>query len=214
MKIKNINKDDLQELVTNSLSLAEIFRKLQLHKTGGNYRLIKKRLIEENINYSHITLGLKNRLGKKNIYNESIIKNLLTINSICKSNNHLKHLLLDNGFLKNECYICNITNVWNKLPLSLQMDHINGINTDNRIENLRILCPNCHSQTTTYSAKNKTKKQNAKCPTKQELEKLLLQKPICYIAKDFKASCRTINKWINNYNLTKMPAEYWIDKTY
>lgn len=52
------------------------------------------------------------------------------------------------------CELCKIGPIWNNLPLTLQIDHINGNNKDNRIENLRFLCPNCHSQTDTFGAKN------------------------------------------------------------
>jgi chromosome segregation ATPase len=55
--------------------------------------------------------------------------------------------------LKYECKICNISS-WNENPISLQLDHINGVKNDNRLENLRFLCPNCHSQTNTWGSKN------------------------------------------------------------
>ena len=66
---------------------------------------------------------------------------------------HLKNRLLRVGVLKRECAICGITE-WQGKPLAFDLDHINGINNDNRLENLRILCPNCHSQTETHAGKN------------------------------------------------------------
>jgi len=56
-----------------------------------------------------------------------------------------------------ECSICKLKDSWNNKPITLQLDHINGINNDNRLSNLRFLCPNCHSQTTTFCGAN-TKK--------------------------------------------------------
>lgn len=67
----------------------------------------------------------------------------------------LKKRLINSGKLLNICAICHQPPVHNGRPLTLQLDHINGIHNDNRIENLRILCPNCHTQTPTYGPKNK-----------------------------------------------------------
>lgn len=69
--------------------------------------------------------------------------------------NHLKNRLIKEGLLEYRCYICGNIGEWNRQPLSLQLDHINGNHTDNRLENLRLLCPNCHSQTETYGRKNR-----------------------------------------------------------
>ena len=68
----------------------------------------------------------------------------------------LKSRLLITGLKENKCEICGITK-WNGNSLVIHLDHINGINNDNRLENLRMLCPNCHSQTSTYTGKNKNK---------------------------------------------------------
>ena len=65
----------------------------------------------------------------------------------------LKKRLLQNSLLKEECYICKLPPIWNGQVLKLQIDHINGIRFDHRLENLRLLCPNCHSQTSTFAGK-------------------------------------------------------------
>ena len=66
----------------------------------------------------------------------------------------MKARLIKEGYIEYKCAICGIKD-WLGQPLSLQLDHINGINDDHRLENLRLLCPNCHSQTDTYAGKNK-----------------------------------------------------------
>ncbi len=71
--------------------------------------------------------------------------------------NKLKCRLLNAGIFKNVCAECNQGPEWNGKPLVLQLDHVNGISTDHRLENLRILCPHCHSQTETFTGKNKFK---------------------------------------------------------
>ena len=69
--------------------------------------------------------------------------------------NHLKRRLLTAGIKRNACENekCSVTNVWNGQTLVLHLDHIDGDNTNHRLENLRMLCPNCHSQTETYAGK-------------------------------------------------------------
>ena len=73
---------------------------------------------------------------------------------------HFKLKLLDAGLLEARCYAdgCTITDTWNGKPITLQLDHINGNSDDNRLENLRMLCPNCHSQTETFGGRNTKKK--------------------------------------------------------
>ncbi len=71
-----------------------------------------------------------------------------------KSRLSVKRRLLEEGLLKNECEECGITN-WRDRPLSIHLDHRNGIRNDHRLENLRMLCPNCHSQTPTFGTRNR-----------------------------------------------------------
>ena len=66
----------------------------------------------------------------------------------------LKKRLVKDGIKKNVCEICNITE-WNGKPISMQLDHIDGDSHNHKLENLRMTCPNCHSQTETYCGKNK-----------------------------------------------------------
>jgi 5-methylcytosine-specific restriction endonuclease McrA len=81
------------------------------------------------------------------------IEEFLTENSSCSRTN-LKRRLLREGLLENVCHICGQLPEWNGKPLVLQLDHINGISNDNRLENLRIICPHCHSQTENFAGKN------------------------------------------------------------
>lgn len=71
--------------------------------------------------------------------------------------NKLKNKLLEQGYFERKCYSCN-NSEWLGKPIALELEHINGDSFDNTIENLTILCPNCHAQTDTYRGKNKGKK--------------------------------------------------------
>jgi hypothetical protein len=82
------------------------------------------------------------------------LKDLLVIGRKT-SRDHLKQRLLKAGLLKYKCRDCGLTNKWNNKPLSLHLEHVNGVYNDNRIENLCLLCPNCHSQTPTFAGRNK-----------------------------------------------------------
>ena len=82
--------------------------------------------------------------------------NLFTSN--CKHRRHIiKLTIIRDNLIPYKCAHCNISDSWNNKPITLQLDHINGINNDNRLENLRFLCPNCHSQTETFCGGNVSK---------------------------------------------------------
>lgn len=159
-------KDLLLPIVDSSNSYSNVIRCLGLKPSGGNYRQIKKWIRFYNIDVSHFTGSAWSR-GKTaktcDIVNRISVANRLTndqvfcensrVNSGCKI---LKRLLNDYQW-EYKCNICGI-NDWLGKKLTLHVDHINGINNDNRIENLRILCPNCHQQTITWGAGNSSKK--------------------------------------------------------
>jgi len=73
-----------------------------------------------------------------------------------KHRSSIKRRLLKEGHLENRCGRCGIS-IWCGKPISIQIDHINGVNDDYRLENLRMLCPNCHSLTETHGARNRGK---------------------------------------------------------
>lgn len=143
---------DLQfcNLVKESESISEIASKLGYKSKGGGVtKLIKDRIKELNIDTTHFSRYSKGNLMERN----KPLEDILVQNSTYTNNTSLKKRLIEANLIKYECYICGISE-WNNQPLSLQLDHINGNNKDNRIENLRLLCPNCHSQTDTFAGRN------------------------------------------------------------
>lgn len=69
----------------------------------------------------------------------------------------IKKYALYYNILENKCYECGLTDTWNNKPLTLQLHHINGDSSDNNVDNITLLCPNCHTQTHNFTGKNLTK---------------------------------------------------------
>lgn len=154
-KLNNITQEEFTTIYQQSKSYADVCRALSLRPQGSNYRTIKKKAKKFNlpdIKYDFKSQEHKNKFIRKEIPLEQI----LTENSNYGSN-ELKKRLLKNNILQNICSNCGLQNVWAGKSLTLQLDHINGNSKDNRLDNLRLLCPNCHSQTSTFSGKKQRK---------------------------------------------------------
>lgn len=150
-----IDDTKLKEAVQNSISIAEVFRHLNICNTGTAYKTLKKRIQQLNLDTSHFK-GQGHLKDKKHNWSvKQELGEILVANSSYVSTQNLKKRLLKEGILENKCSACGLTNKWNGKPIALQLDHINGIANDHRRENLRLLCPNCHSQTATFAGKNK-----------------------------------------------------------
>lgn len=155
-KIWTLTKEELIQVVNNSATLSEILKHFELGLSSGSYTSLKYRLKIEEIDYSHIKLGINSNKGKILPWIRARAKPLseILIEHSTYDRGELKRKLLHLELLENKCYECNLPPLWNNKKLTLQIDHINGISDDNRIENLQMLCPNCHAQTNTYAGKN------------------------------------------------------------
>jgi 5-methylcytosine-specific restriction endonuclease McrA len=152
-RIWKISNGDFQNLLDSSISYSEILRKLNFDaKTGGAYKTLKARINEGDFDTELFDINRKNHYKTNLRKDKSKIDDILTINSNY-SRTALKKRLIFENIIDYKCSLCSIIDVWNENPISLQLDHINGINNDNRLENLRFLCPNCHSQTDNYAGK-------------------------------------------------------------
>lgn len=152
------NKDVLSEAVKDCQSVRQVLKKLGLKSDGGGtYSYISNKLLEHQIDTSHF-LGQAHLKGKTHSWSKNTpLKEILIENSKYSNTNNLRNKLIKFGLFQKICSKCGLSE-WNDLPIPLELDHINGIRTDNRIDNLRILCPNCHAQTPTYCGKNIKKK--------------------------------------------------------
>lgn len=143
-KIK-YNKEDLEIAIKNSFTYFDVFKILGL--CPSNYQFLKKKIKEYNIDISHFKT-------RKNLRNRYSLEELLKENTY-PNNNDLKKKLYKSSLKYPICEECGQDEEWRGKKMSLILDHINGNRYDNRIENLRIICPNCNAILDTHCGKNK-----------------------------------------------------------
>ena len=151
-KIYKLSDEQFVELLKKSSTISEVLFKLGYTVKGNSwgYSQVKRRMDDLNLDYS-IFKG-KSAVIKTNKLNNIKKEDILKEN--CKHQRTvLRRYVIKNNLIPYKCAICGCTE-WQGKTLSLELDHINGVNNDNRLENLRFLCPNCHSQTSTYGSRN------------------------------------------------------------
>lgn len=151
-KIYKLSDEQFVELLKKSSTISEVLFKLGYTVKGNSwgYSQVKRRMDDLNLDYS-IFKG-KSAVIKTNKLNNVRKEDILKEN--CKHQRTvLRRYIIKNNLIPYKCAICGCTE-WQGKTLSLELDHINGVNNDNRLENLRFLCPNCHSQTSTYGSRN------------------------------------------------------------
>jgi hypothetical protein len=163
MRESKYTSELLEPVVKISISLAEVIRRLGLRATGGNYRMIATRLRLLGISMDHFK-GQGWAKGETAVTNPTIARltaqkaipdeEVFVENSPVMYGQRVIKRMLKMGW-KYECAKCGLSE-WRERPVSLQLDHLNGVCNDNRLENLRLLCPNCHSQTPTYCRRKRT----------------------------------------------------------
>ena len=151
-KIYKLSDEQFVELLKKSSTISEVLFKLGYTVKGNSwgYSQVKRRMDDLNLDYSIfkgksavIKITKLNNVRKEDILKENC-KHQRTV---------LRRYVIKNNLIPYKCAICGCAE-WQGKTLSLELDHINGINNDNRLENLRFLCPNCHSQTSTYGSRN------------------------------------------------------------
>ena len=142
------------EAVNSSLSYAQVLKRLGLKVAGSNYDTVKRKIKELNINTSHMTGKAWNQGEKfRKIKSPRPIREVLVEHSTYVNYNNLRKRILKEGIKEYKCECCNRTE-WLGKPIKLELHHINGVKDDLRLENLKILCPNCHAYTDNYRGKN------------------------------------------------------------
>jgi hypothetical protein len=217
--------DEFESLVKNSTSYREILKSLSMETRGSSWYTLKKRIKEDNIDDDHIK-------NKPRGFNAWATVRIPADKIFVENSPHGRHIakkrIIQNELLDHTiCSECGLKNIWNGKPLVMVLDHINGINNDHRLENLRFLCSNCNSQMPTFAGrknkiirycsecgKEKKKKQSKLCRLCQDKskrkvewpEKHILKKDIndmswCAIGRKYGVTDNAIRKWAKKYKL-------------
>ena len=228
--IDNYTKDELLDIVNNSISLSDLIKKLGYTTVAGNnYIAVTKRLDFFNIDYTKLLNQKKTQkmLTDDDIYIE---------NSSVSQSSLRRHYKEKNN--KYKCDICGQEPFWNGKELTLILDHKNGVHNDNRLENLHWVCPNCNQQleTTGYKSFRSERKiykknyckicgkeiysQSVYCidcfnkqrrvverPSREELKELIRTIPFTIIGQRYGVSDNTIRKWCKAENLPNKVKE-------
>jgi hypothetical protein len=160
-EIWEFDKEYLQSIINESKSLSEVCTKLNLVFKKSTIKMISYRIKVDNLTLENLN---KNKIKNLCLFKAKPLNDILIENSTYIHTSSLKKKLLKLNILENKCVRCGNNGEWMGEEIILHLDHINGISNDNRLDNLRILCPNCHSQTETYANK-KPKKEiiDSKC---------------------------------------------------
>lgn len=151
--------------VKSGCSIRGVLRQLSLDGAGTNYRTIKRHIHRLGLDISQ-WMGQGHLKGKSATWSIKPLDSILVEHSgYAGGTSSLKKRIIRKGLLKNECVLCGQLPEWKGKPLVMVLDHINGVNDDNRIDNFRLLCPNCNSQSDTFcrGAKGLIRKEKKIC---------------------------------------------------
>jgi hypothetical protein len=152
MNLKKYKLEDLKKSISSSLSLRETLNKLGVRPHGGNYEVLRKAIKFFQLDVSHFK-GQGHSKGKTHNYNTRKINEILVYGKY-ENTHRLRIRLIKEGLKGKECENCkNFT--WQDREIPLELHHKDGNRMNNTIENIQLLCPNCHALTENYRGKNK-----------------------------------------------------------
>ena len=221
--INQYSNQQFTQIVMQSQSLKDVAKKMGYNSFSGDLsNKIKARIDELKITTQHF---LNSRVPIKRTQ-----QNIFITDSTA-SQKTLREWYLKGQYTQYKCSICGQKPLWQGKELTLILDHINGINNDDRLDNLRWVCPNCNQQLETTNGKNRLTikkkyycidcgkeisknatrciecshklQQKADRPSREELKMLIRNKPFTQIAKQYNVSDNAIRKWCDNYNLPR-----------
>ena len=224
----SIPDDEFIKIVKESKSYKSFYKKIGYKNSSTSTRqLFEKRCSELGLTYDFNHMSSTRKRTFEDVFCENSDADRETVKRWYKKGNYSKY----------ECAICKIGPEWNGQELVLRSDHINGVNNDNRLENLRWVCPNCDSQLPTFCGRNSQNKHKTKnycidcgkelndyhskrcksCvrlksrkverPSREELKELIRKQSFLSIGKKYNVSDNAIRKWCKSYNLPSKKSD-------
>ena len=204
-------KEFIQKVVNDSVSYKESLIKMGLRAAGGNYKILKKYINLYGLSISHFESP--EEVSKRNLFKDKIPLDEVLVENSTYSRTSLKIRLYDDKILERECSLCGQDENWNGMKISLILDHINGIYNDNRLENLRMVCPNCNAGLVTHCGKNKKfppklkkdrnkprlESRKVERPDYETLKEEVLNNGYSSTGRKYGVSDNSIRKWLKNY---------------
>jgi hypothetical protein len=157
MFVPRYSEAELRAVVATSRCYNDVLRHFGLRTAGGNYRLLRRWLDTWGISVDHFTLD---RAAPKR---ERTPLAAILVEGSSYSRGHLKQRLYDEGIKQRMCERCGQGETWRGRPMSLILDHINGVADDNRLENLQIVCPNCAATLDTHCGRQNRIREERRC---------------------------------------------------
>jgi len=214
---KDYSKEMLFEIVKKCKTYREVLIYFGRNESSRSYQQLRKKISDWDIDVSHF---LNKSEYLKLMYDNGLFEKkdnsvLFVENSSC-SRSTIKRRIIDECLIEYKCTICDNTGEWLGKKITLILDHINGVNNDNRLDNLRFLCPNCNATLNThcrgYSGLLTKEKKKRKKPNREHLRivnrpsyEILIQDinslGYCGTGRKYGVSDNSIRKWVKSFEI-------------